>query len=398
VKRGCWRAEHPHIAQIYGLEGLVLFLVMELVEGHLADRIAESDSAERCDRAADTEALEAAHEWVSRDLKPANVMVSDEGRVTVLDFGLAKGPDTAPASGTPSLPNSPTITSPALMTGVGALLGTAAYMSPEQARGRKADKRSDVWALGCVLYEMLTGKRAFDGEEMADVLAAVMQLEQDWSAIPVAVPPAVRALLQACLAKDRLLRVADMSTVRFVLGNATNLTAAGPGAAGASRAYAWRRTAAASAAALLIGAAMAALFLRGASAPAPAERSTVQLSLLLSPDVTLGSGVNQLAPVVSPDGRRLAFTASRLGEPVRLWIRELDSPTARSLPGTENARGPFWSPDSRTLAFFANDKLKTIDAAGGPVQAAFDVPNAAGNPGGSWSRDGTIVFARRTGG
>jgi hypothetical protein len=219
------------------------------------------------------------------------------------------------------------------------------------------------------------------------------------------VTPPVRTLLRSCLVKDRRQRVADMSTILFVLGNAASLTAAGPGNAetitrGSTTiaGRGWRYAAAVAAVALVVGAAATALYYRRAL-PAPSiEQPAVRLSFVPPTDVALASGVNQLVPVVSPDGRRLAFSASRLGEPVRILVRSLESLDAQSLPGTENGRGPFWSPDSRTLAFFADEKLKAIDLSGGVVQTLCDAPNSAANPGASWSREGSIVFARRTGG
>src|SRR5512134_289473 len=209
---------HPHIAQVYGLEqsGADTALVMELVEGEdLAERIARGavplDEALPIARQI-AEALEAAHDAgiIHRDLKPANIKLRPDGTVKVLDFGLAKAGE--PMASRAGATASPTITSPAMMTGVGVLLGTAAYMSPEQARGKTVDKRSDIWAFGCVLYEMLTGTRAFDGEDMTDVLGAVVRLEPDWQALPADVPQPVRTLVQSCLVKDRGRRVADIST------------------------------------------------------------------------------------------------------------------------------------------------------------------------------------------
>src|SRR5262245_45402332 len=233
---------HPNIAIIHGIEKSqgTYALVMELVEGEdLSQRIALGpipvDEALPIAKQI-AEALEAAHDQgiVHRDLKPANIKTRSDGTVKVLDFGLAKLTESTVATGTnPSpLSLSPTITSPALMTGVGVLLGTAAYMSPEQAKGRPADKRSDVGAFGCSLYERLTGKRAFDGEDMTDVLGAVVRLDPDWSRLPLEVPPAVRTLLQSCLVKDRRRRVSDLSTARFVLDMADSMTA--PGSAASS--------------------------------------------------------------------------------------------------------------------------------------------------------------------
>src|SRR5439155_19665096 len=214
---------HPHIAAIYDLAdfGPSRFLVLELVEGDtLADRVARgpiplNESLVIARQVA--EALEAAHEKgvIHRDLKPANIKVTPDGNVKVLDFGLAKLASPAEAGHHADLANSPTLTSPAMMTGVGVILGTAAYMAPEQAKGRPADKRCDVWAFGAVLYEMLTGKRAFEGDDVSDTLAAVLRGEPDWSALPPTLPASMRALLEGSLKKDRRERIADISTAQF---------------------------------------------------------------------------------------------------------------------------------------------------------------------------------------
>ena len=222
---------HPNIAQIHGLEESdgIKALVMELVEGPtLADCIAQRpipvDEALPIAKQI-AEALQAAHEQsiIHRDLKQANVKVTPDGVVKVLDFGLAKLAHPQATGGQADVTGPPTITSPTMMTGVGVILGTVAYMAPEQAKGREADKRSDIWAFGCVLYEMLAGKRPFDGEDNSDTLANVLKIDPDWSALPSDTPPAIRALLQSCLAKDRRRRVADVSTALFVLDQAPNL-------------------------------------------------------------------------------------------------------------------------------------------------------------------------------
>src|SRR3989454_219571 len=225
---------HPNIAQIHGLEESngIRALVMELVEGPtLAERIADgaiplAEALRLARQIAD--ALEAAHEQgiIHRDLKPANIKLRPDGTVKVLDFGLAKLAESSSAASGPglALSQSPTITTPAMMTGVGVILGMAAYMAPEQAKGRAADRRSDVWAFGCVLYEMLTGTRAFEGEDVSDTLAAVLRSEPDWNALPSDVPPAIRTLVRRCLVKDRAQRIADISTALFLLTESASLT------------------------------------------------------------------------------------------------------------------------------------------------------------------------------
>src|SRR5262245_5380730 len=224
---------HPNIAAIYHVEeaDATPAIVMELVEGEtLAERISRGpihiDEALPIAKQI-AEALEAAHEQgiIHRDLKPANIKLRPDGQVKVLDFGLAKLAEAGPTTAGPSpLSMSPTITSPA-MTGVGVVLGTAAYMAPEQAKGRPADKRNDIWAFGCVLYEMLTGSRAFDGEDMVDVLGAVARLEPDWSALPGDVPTPLRLLLQRCLTKDRRRRLGNIAAAHFLLENVSELNA-----------------------------------------------------------------------------------------------------------------------------------------------------------------------------
>ena len=225
---------HPHIGAIYGLDEAEgqQFLVLELVDGESLDqRIARGsipvDEALAIAKQM-AEALEAAHERgiIHRDLKPANIALNSDGNVKVLDFGLAKATD--PASGASlDVTNSPTITSPAMMTAVGVILGTAAYMSPEQAKGRVADKRSDIWAFGCVLYEMLTGRRAFDGEDVSDTLANVLKSQPDWSALPPLLG-SMRLMIQRALEKDRQKRIADFSTVRFLLTESVDPMVAQP--------------------------------------------------------------------------------------------------------------------------------------------------------------------------
>ena len=292
---------HPNIAAIHGLEDSegIRALVMELVEGEtLADRIARGliplDEALPIAKQI-AEALEAAHEQgvVHRDPKPANIKVRPDGTVKALDFGLAKLAESSPTS--PSGPNalsmSPTITSPALATGLGVLLGTAAYMSPEQAKGRDADKRSDIWAFACVLYEMLTGTKPFGGEDVSDTLANVLKSDPDWSALPSETPPAIRTLLQSCLTKDRRRRVADISTALFVLDKGASL--APPIAVSTAplpRRLLWRRAAAMTGVLLVVAAVATTLtwFATRPAEPAPPRVSR----LLLAPSGAAALNIN----------------------------------------------------------------------------------------------------------
>jgi serine/threonine protein kinase/Tol biopolymer transport system component len=381
---------HPNIAAIYGLEQTdgVRALVLELVEGPtLADRIAQGpipidEALLIAGQIAD--ALEAAHEKgvIHRDLKPANIKLTQDDKVKVLDFGLAKMLEPASAS-SPALTNSPTITTPAMMTGVGTLLGTAAYMSPEQAKGRPADKRSDIWAFGCVLYEMLTGKRAFEAEDISDTLAAVLRADPEWRALPGSVSATVLTTLKGCLEKDRRTRVPDISLVRFVLEG--RITAPASSSLGQSTAASriWPMVAAMSALALVTT--VVASYLRQTVA-APIGRFVI-----ISPDnQPLMTGDRVSASVtISPDGRKLAFTTrDPTGTKVTLWIRPIDALTAQAVPGADGAQFPFWSPDSRAIAFFTKDRLLKLDIAGGPPQVVCDCSGR----GGTWSRDGVIVF------
>jgi Tol biopolymer transport system component len=395
---------HPNIAAIYGLEESagIHALVLELVEGPtVADRVAQGaiaiDEALPIARQI-AEALEAAHEQgiIHRDLKPANIKVRSDGTVKVLDFGLAKMLEAGETPGAGhtgpggALTNSPTITTPVMMTGVGMILGTAAYMSPEQAKGRPADKRSDIWAFGCVLYEMLTGTRTFHGEDVTDVLGAVLRLDPNWSAFPPAVPPAVRVLIERCLKKDRRLRVADVSTALFVLDEAANLSGVGvpsqsaeAPAARASGPVLWQWIGTAVLA--VIAVALAFVHLR----EAPPSEHTLRYTIA-APE---NSRVHSFA--ISPNGRYVTIAAAAQGKRQQLWLRALDTLQAQELPGTEDAAYPFWSPDSRFIGFFAQGKLKKIAVSGGPAQSLCDAANGRG---GSWSSiagsgEDVIVFS-----
>jgi Tol biopolymer transport system component len=391
---------HPNIAHVYGLERAQnqVALVMELVEGPTLDErithgvIPLREALPIARQIA--EALESAHELgiVHRDLKPANIKIRPDGTVKVLDFGLAKAMESAPSaapSGTPvpgALSMSPTITTPALLTGAGIILGTAAYMSPEQARGRPVDKRTDIWAFGCVLYELLTGRRAFAGDDVTEVLARVLEREVDLTAIPASVPPAIRRLLRRCLAKDRRQRVSDIGIARLEIDDA--LSGAPEIAPAASTDLRWRFERAAWAAAVVA----AALIAAGAtfySRPAAAPPSEVRFEI----PVTQMRFLTDL--VVSPDGRSVAFAAAAPNGRDAIWVRDLNAATARLLPGTENAASqsmsPAWSADSRSIVFAADGNLKKVDVMGGSAQTLTQLGGQLG--GATWNRDNVIVFA-----
>ena len=380
---------HPNIATVHGLEegGGVRALVMELVEGEdLAQRLARGpiplDEAIPIARQI-AEAIEAAHEAgiVHRDLKPANVKVTSEGRVKVLDFGLAKafevGTTASDASRTDATA-SPTVTS--LGTVAGVILGTAAYMSPEQARGRPVDRRADIWAFGVVLYEMLTGRRLFDGETVSDTLAAVLRAELDLSTLPAETPQTVRALLARCLDRDPHLRLRDAGEARIVLSS-SHATVDGPRATQA-RTWSGRSVAlaAAATAAIALGGFLAG---RYTSPTGPAGRGPAAAF-----DVSLDEGVGLGSLAVSPDGRTLAFLGGTTASAVEIWLRPLDDIAAHALPGSRGARFPFWSPDSREIAFFVGDSLMRAGLDG---TAPRRIATVRAGVGGSWAADGTIL-------
>jgi serine/threonine protein kinase/Tol biopolymer transport system component len=392
---------HPGIASIYGLEesGESAALIMELVEGDdLSQRIARgaipTDEALLIAKQI-ADALEAAHSQgiVHRDLKPANIKLRSDGTVKVLDFGLAKA--LAPeenAVGTTHLSQSPTITTPALLTSAGIVLGTAAYMAPEQAKGLEASKRSDIWAFGCVVFEMLTARRAFDGEDMAEVLGAVVRLEPPWDALPSEVPSPVRTLLRQCLVKDRRRRIGDIAAAQFVLDHQASLAPL-PVAASSSARVAW------AVAALAIVASISTFVWSRTSSPRATDPNLVRFAIAPPTGTILGGPArggtgNNPQVAISPDGLSIVYVA---GTPAgfHLWLRPIGSGEARQIPGTDGAAFPFWSPDSQSVAFFAADKLKKVPIGGGPVMVLADASFALG---GSWSRDNVIVFGAGSGG
>jgi Tol biopolymer transport system component len=383
---------HPNIATIHGLEQSngTQYLVMELVSGEtLAERV-KRDGAVPVEEALKVaiqiaEALEAAHEKgiIHRDLKPANVKVTPEGKVKVLDFGLAKAFAGDVVDSNPS--QSPTLSAVATMQGV--LLGTAAYMSPEQARGKAVDKRTDIWAFGCVLYELLTGKQAFEGDDITDILAAVVRAEPDWQALPAAIPVQVRALLRHCLQKDKTLRLRDAGDARIEIHEAlTSPVTAEPVAAHRKNRERIAWATAAGALGLVAIALAIILMLRALKPQRPLQ--AVRLSAEIGADASLYTALGASA-ILSPDGTRLAFVASGADQRRRIYVRSLDQLQATALSGTENALNPFFSPDGQWLGFFADGKLKKIAIQGG---AAVTLCDAVDDRGGSWGEDGTIVF------
>jgi Tol biopolymer transport system component len=381
---------HSNIATIYNIEDSndTTYLVMELVPGEtLAQRIKRDGpvSVEETLVIAKqiAEALEAAHEKgiIHRDLKPANVKLTPEGKVKVLDFGLAKA--FAGDTLTEDMGNSPTLSMAATMQGV--ILGTAAYMSPEQAKGKAVDKRTDIFAFGAVLYELLTGKAAFHGEDVTDILGAVLRIEPDWSQLPEATPAAIRTLLRRCLRKDMRQRISDATDVRIEIEDAI----AGPKDSGATQtapASMSKLPWAAAVATTIIAAVMAFGLWR---ATRTVERALVRLDVDLGPDVSLGSPLGADA-ILSPDGTRMVYTSQN-----RVFTRRLDQPNATELAGTQGAFAPFFSPDGKWVAFFTTVKLQKISVEGGSAITLCDATNGTG---GSWGEDGNIIAALNSNG
>ena len=389
---------HPNIAGIHGFEEAdgVHALVLELVEGPtLADRIGQGpiplDDALPIARQI-AEALEAAHERgiVHRDLKPANIKVRPDGTVKVLDFGLAKALEGEVAAADVS--HSPTLTIAG--TRVGMILGTAAYMAPEQARGKLVDKRADIWAFGCVLYEMLTAQRAFAGADVSDILASVLAREPELGALPSDTPQAIRRLIRRCLQKDRKDRLHDIADARLELQEAKTPpeTQAPIAAAGAGT-----RTRLAYALVAACGIALGGVLTFGGMAflqPPPDDAAAVSFTVAPPDGQIWAPAGNTTNLAVSPDGRRIALVTRSSDNVNHLWIRGLDTVAAQMLAGTDRATSPFWSPDSQSVGFFADGKLKRVSVTGGPPLTVCD---ALAPRGGTWNLDGVIVFGTADG-
>ncbi len=364
---------HPNIGAIYGFEETpqTAALVLELVEGEtLADRITRGRlEGEEFRAIAEqiAEALEAAHEQgiVHCDLKPLNVKITPAGHVKVLDFGLARLAQTASADAGESS---------------GPLIGTAAYLSPEQVQGKAADRRSDIWAFGCVAYEMLTGHKPFEGKSVADVLASVVRDEPDWNRLPVNTPPGVRRVLRRCLVRNPRERLQHIGDARLELTGAGDETAEFRPRNRARERWAWGL------ASLAIGVGLLSAY-RASRSPVPVEQAYVDLQVPPTDDPS--------SIAISPDGHAVAYTGAIQPGRAALWIRRLDSGAAQPLPGTEGAQNPFWSPDGRSIGYFADQMLKRIDVESGVVQSLARASGAAA--GGSWSRENMILFVSTPG-
>ena len=392
---------HPNIAAIYGVEEVPAAsasspgsraLVMELVEGEdLSAHIARgpmpiADALPIARQIA--EALEAAHEHgvVHRDLKPANIKVRTDGVVKVLDFGLAKAMDPTGTSN-PDVSHSPTLTHHATTTGM--ILGTAAYMSPEQAKGKTVDRRADIWAYGVVLYEMLSGQRAFKGDDVSETLASVLKDTLSMDALPSTTPPPLKRLIGRCLDRDLTTRLRDLGEARVKIARieaaGPDSAASAPTTAAAAVVPAWRRALPWAVAGAFALATALALWSPWRVAQRAAPRKLLSLIGAAASVPTLRGA----SAILSPDASTLAFVAQPQGQPQRLFVRKLDQLQASELAGTEGAESPFFSPDGQWIAFFASGKLKKVSVTGGAAVNLCDAPNGRG---GAWTDDDTIIF------
>ena len=392
---------HPNIGSIYGLEEAagVKALVLELVEGPtLADRITQGpipiDEALPIAKQI-AEALEAAHEQgvIHRDLKPANIKVREDGTVKVLDFGLAKA--FQPDAGDLNMSMSPTISLTAAATQMGMVIGTAAYMAPEQAKGKVVDKRADVWAFGAVLYEMLAGARPFAGDDVAETLARVIDREPDWAALPDNVPPVLNNFLRRCLQKNPKKRIRDIGDVSLAMEGAFETAVSTPsGPTVAPRLAGWQRPMPLVIAGLLV-AVVSGLTVWSLTRPAP--RPVAQFVLLTPPDGTLRTAGGDSEVAISPDGTRVVY-ASGFGPPAnrRLYLRQLGELDATPLRGTEGGFAPFFSPDGQSVGFRSapGNLLKRVSVIGGAATTIVE-PDLVG--GVSWGPDDAIVFGSPSG-
>ena len=388
---------HPNIGHIYGLEEAEgqKALVLELIEGPtLADRIAQGpipiDEALPIAKQI-AEALEAAHEAgvIHRDLKPANIKVREDGTVKVLDFGLAKAVLGGSSGSDPS--QSPTVTAAATASGV--ILGTAAYMSPEQARGKPVDKRSDIWSFGCVLYETLTGRVAFRGETLSDTVVQILDREPDWTALPAGTPPVADRLLRRCLNKDSRKRLRDIGDARVELDEALAAPAGaesasvseslGAGSVGSVPTLQRRALPWVAAGAAVVAAGLAGWVLRSVPVPAAPDAFAVTL-----PEGTSLSG--RIPAALSPDGRTLVYIGGRDGV-TRLYRRPMDQVDALPIADTDGARAPFFSPDGEWVCFTVGSALMRVRLAGGTAETVCIFPVPGGFSAG-WSEDDTIWF------
>jgi len=390
---------HPNIATIYEefeeVKG-VGYLILEYVPGQtLAERIAKSQLKleETLSIALQiAEAVAAAHEHdvIHRDLKPGNIKITPEGKVKVLDFGLAK------AVGGQALDQQSTITEP------GRVIGTPAYMSPEQARGKPTDKRSDIWSFGCVLYEMLTGRVPFKGETVSDTLANILQTDPDWQALPQSTPANILVLLRRCLEKDPHRRLRDIGDASIEIDETLSLPAGGQVVStqvlGKSLSAQWRWGIICGLVGLIVGLIAAGLFLSRPTAPslselgpAPTRRTIIRLpeNQVLGFFRSTPLGIRRPAFALSPDGSRLVYVAD-LADRTQLFLRLMNQFEVRPIPGTEDAFSPFFSPDGQSVGFFAKDKLKIVSLLGGEPVTLCDASNPQA---GSWGPDGMIYFA-----